>query len=68
MFRLFAEAGIVGAILAILLLISLRVAQPVSNKDILILGFVLGAGFHLGCEVAGINRQYCKTGHACMRR
>ena len=66
MLRLLFEAGFVGAALAVLLLISLRVAQPVSNRDILILGFVLGALFHIVCELTGINKQYCKTGRACL--
>ena len=67
MIRLIAEAGFVGALLAALLLVSLRVAQPTTNKEILVLGFVLGAVIHLGCELTGLNKQYCKTGYACLK-
>jgi hypothetical protein len=66
MFRLFAEAVFVGLLLAISLLLTLRVVQPTTNVGILAVGFALGALIHLGCEVTGINKQYCKTGYACL--
>lgn len=65
MLRLFLEAGFVGFLLAILLLLSLRVMRPETNRDILLLGFVLGALFHLACEASGINKLYCRSGYAC---
>lgn len=27
--------------------------------------FMTGAVIHLGCEVTGINKYYCKNGNAC---
>lgn len=67
MFRLLAEAGFVGGLLAALLLVSIRVARPETNQEILLLGFVLGVVIHLGCELTGLNKQYCKTGYACLK-
>ena len=31
-----------------------------------LVGFILGALFHLGFEFTGLNRAYCSTGHACV--
>lgn len=31
-------------------------------------GLIVGAAFHLGFELAGLNAAYCVTGHACRGR
>lgn len=28
-------------------------------------GLILGALFHLGFEIVGLNAMYCRVGHAC---
>ena len=32
---------------------------------ILVALFVTGVLIHLGCEFSGLNKWYCKNGHAC---
>ena len=58
--KVFTEASIVGLILAIsgLLLI---------NKFNFTSLFLLGFGFHIVCEITGVNRWYCKYGAACLK-
>jgi hypothetical protein len=59
------EAATVGAMLAPLMLLGLRLVNTASASQILLLGFLLGFFFHLFCEVIGLNRWYCRFGAAC---
>ena len=56
--KLFTEAVVVGVLLAIIGLLTVKKINFISL-------FLLGAGFHLGCEFLGINKWYCRKGHAC---
>jgi hypothetical protein len=63
--NLLIEALAVGAMTALALCIA-RLVTPISTiREALIVGFVIGVVFHLGCQVSGINAWYCKHGAAC---
>lgn len=66
MMQLLIEAISVGAMLAPVLLAVWMVIKPTTPQAILLMGFVIGLLFHLVCEWVGINRWYCKYGHACI--
>jgi hypothetical protein len=68
MIRLLWEATFVGAMLALLLVPSMRLVNPRTTQGLLLLGFVLGVFIHLVCEVTGINKYYCSQGYACLQR
>ena len=36
-----------------------------TNKGMWISLFLTGALLHLGCEISGVNKWYCKNGFAC---
>lgn len=59
------EAATVGAMLAPLLMLGLRLVDTANAFHVLLLGFFLGFFFHLFCEVVGLNRWYCRFGAAC---
>jgi len=59
--QLIAEAIVVGIVLVIAWAV-LRNALPV---DDLVALFILGALTHIGFEIAGANKWYCKNGYAC---
>lgn len=69
MSNLWFEATAVGVILAIVLAL-VRIAVPGAFGSTLATaasGLAVGAAFHLGLELAGLNRIYCVSGHACTR-
>lgn len=66
--RLWLEAAVVGIVTAIALAL-VRIAVPGAYGSVAataLTGLLVGAAFHLGFELAGLNRVYCKTGHACV--
>ena len=65
--KVFLEAAVVGAMLAVIMLIANSVYPLKSATSILAVSFVVGVLFHLGCEVTGINKWYCVHGAACSR-
>lgn len=60
------EALIVGAALAMALALTTTVVRITNTKTALVVGVVVGAALHLLFELAGLNRAYCRTGHACL--
>lgn len=56
------EAVVVGFMLSLFALIIPRFLTKLQLAGVL---FIVGALFHLICEVTGINRYYCKSGAAC---
>ena len=60
------EATVVGALVAVALLVTTILFGPITVKTSLIVGFLIGAGFHLAFEFSGLNARYCSTGHACV--
>ena len=58
--KVLTEAVVVGILLAISGILLIKKFNFVSL-------FLLGFGFHLVCEITGINRWYCKHGAACLR-
>ena len=65
--RLALEAVVVGGALAIAMaaVAALAPAALQGTRPAALTGLVLGAGFHLAFEAAGLNAAYCATGHAC---
>tara|TARA_B100000963_G_C22631799_1_gene675288 strand:- start:321 stop:545 length:225 start_codon:yes stop_codon:yes gene_type:complete len=61
--------GVLTVVLGYLVVYVMNVAKPVKGRQAqMALGFfVLGATIHLFCEFTGVNRWYCKNGHACKR-
>lgn len=54
------EAVVVGATLAGILALITRAHGPIQTvRSALIIGFIVGALFHLGCEVLHVNAWYC---------
>ena len=60
------EATVVGALVALAMLLTTILFGPITMKTSLIAGFLIGAGFHLAFEFSGLNARYCTTGHACV--
>lgn len=65
MSNVFIEAAVVGAMLAPALAWAFHQFKPDTTVGIMLIGFLLGFGFHLIWEFVGLNAMYCKTGHAC---
>ncbi len=63
--KLLVEALAVGAMTALALAIARLITPITTIREALIVGFVIGFLFHLGCQVSGINAWYCKHGAAC---
>ena len=62
------EAFVVGGGLAALMVLAHAMGhRPSSAVQAAVLGFVLGAFFHIMCEISGINKWYCTNGAACRR-
>lgn len=62
------EVAVVGGLMA-LALAGVSHWSPASLRSVpmaALVGFILGALFHLGFEFTGLNRTYCSTGHACV--
>jgi hypothetical protein len=58
--RVFAEAMIIGAALALMMFTGLRIAPRGTGFTILV-AFLCGAIFHLLCQVTGLNDWYART-------
>lgn len=56
--RVLMEAFILGALLAVLLLLASKVQPLDTPTHIAIVGLCVGAAFHLACEATGVNRAY----------
>ena len=67
---LLIEASVVGAILAAMLGLTAWAAPRALSTPAraALAGLIAGAAFHLAFELAGLNRAYCTTGHACATR
>jgi len=64
-----AAVGVLTVILGIIVvsvmnLMKLKLAREVSMGIAL---FIIGGLIHLFCEVTGVNKWYCKNGHACSK-
>lgn len=57
MYPILIEAVVVGALVAAAL--ALWPGQLSTLRDKLLAGFLVGAAFHLGFEVLGLNWKYC---------
>ncbi len=62
---LLTEALIVGVALAAALALTTTVVRITNVKTALVVGVVVGAALHLLFELSGLNRTYCRSGHAC---
>jgi hypothetical protein len=60
------EATVVGALVAIALLLVTWISGPITVRKSMLVGFLVGAVFHLAFEFTGLNARYCTTGHACI--
>lgn len=73
MASLILEVVVVGLLTGLLLWAVARFVPLVTAIDLnapltaLIVGFVIGAVFHLTAEFVGINGWYCRSGAACTR-
>ena len=70
---LLMEAVAVGVVVVILGYLVVYVMEHMKLKmgreKQMILGFfMLGVITHLVCEFTGVNKWYCKKGHACITR
>ena len=70
MWQLLIEAIVVGVLTSLIgaaliyTLCDIHMFQKTLVKLLCAL-FLTGAFIHLGCEISGINKWYCKHGHAC---
>jgi len=73
MASLILEVVVVGLLTGLLLWAVARFVPLVTAIDLnapltaLIVGFIIGAVFHLTAEFAGFNGWYCRSGAACAR-
>lgn len=58
--RVATEALVIGAVLALMVYAGLRVAPRGTGFTVLV-AFVCGAVFHIGCQVTGLNDWYART-------
>ena len=68
--QLLIEALTVGVVFMLLLVIMsyLIYNTELSDKKLLILGFLTGSIAHLGFEAANMNKWYCTNGNACLKK
>jgi len=71
--RLLIEAVAVGVLVVLLGYVVIYVMESMKlkmnrDKQMIIGFFVLGALTHLVCEFTGVNKWYCKNGHACLKK
>lgn len=59
------EALTVGLIFAIMMASAMCAYSGAFDKSLAVIAFAVGAFFHIGCEVSGVNRWYCANGAAC---
>ena len=61
--------GLVVVVLGYLVVYCMSLMKLKMNKDMqMVLGFfMLGFITHLFCEFTGVNKWYCKKGHACLK-
>lgn len=60
------EAVVVGLMVGVALA-AVAAWKPLTNPwDGFLYGTALGVAFHFGCEIAGVNRWYCRNGAACL--
>ena len=65
---LLAEAGIVGLMLGVVIMVIYSIIPVVFTSGVIaagIAGFIVGASTHLLFEYTGANTWYCDNGHAC---
>jgi hypothetical protein len=65
--RIAVEAGVVGIIFAVFMLIASRFVRLDTSWAVALAGFVAGVLGHLAFEVVGGNAWYCKNGVACTK-
>lgn len=64
---LLLEAIVVGAVLAAILS-SWIVMSPMNGpRDAAYVGFIVGMLTHIGFELVGANRWYCRNGASCQK-
>ena len=77
--KLLIEGGVVGLLtvffgyLVIYVMKLIRIqsglGEKVDKQTKMIVGlFILGVLLHLVCEFTGVNKWYCKNGHACLKK
>ena len=70
---LLTEASAIGILTIILGYVVIFLMDKLNIKlgkqlQMIIGFFVLGATIHLFCEFTGVNKWYCKNGHACLTK
>lgn len=71
--RLLMEAIAVGILVVLLGYVVVYFMESMKlkidkDKQMIIGFFMLGFLTHILCEFTGVNKWYCKNGHACLKR
>ena len=71
--RLMMEAIAVGLLVVLLGYVVVYFMESMKlkmnrDKQMIIGFFMLGFLTHILCEFTGVNKWYCKNGHACLKR
>ena len=65
--KLIIEALVVAVIVVIIGCVVSHLLGKNCDKHLILVLFLTGIITHLLCEYTGVNKWYCKKGHACLR-
>mgnify|MGYP001489121990 CR=1 FL=1 len=67
MYKVLVEAIVVALLVIVIGCLIAHLLGEKCNRNLVIILFLTGIVTHLICEYTGVNKWYCKKGHACLK-